>query len=1024
VSGDSFMGRRVFVAVLSALAVAMCKESPPIERLARATREAGRRQTEARLWGLPCVPYVAPARGAIGEVRGAAAETLIRSNDRHIRGVATLIVGDSLKAIETLAAVASERGGDPRVWSDLAAARYEHAREKDDVAELVWALAAANHALAINAAMPEAALNRAMILEELQLETLAKRRYTSYLTFERDPEWAAEGRRRLAALEALAPSETWKTEQPKLEAACVAGRQAEANAIAASYPQDARSWAEMVYLARWGEGVEKGDASATTWLTTARCIGVAMQAFSGEQLLPDAVEAIDRSKDKRVLAHAHVVYMQARAAYIRRALAEASPLFAEARAAFQRGRSSMEWVVRYFEGNVAYDRNDSAEALALLDAVAAAAPSSYRSLHANVDWERCLALNRLGRTYEALMAAERSVSVLDALGEHNSATRVRMSVATLSAKLGRPGDAWRVRRDLFRHASRTQDFPVLEIALNAAAADELRAGRWETAAAVYRELGHLPSISNIVRADALLWSALARGRAGLRDDALTGVAAAKTAALAIADADLRQAAIDEIRFAEAILIGEHDPQGATERLTEVIAFRRAKQLVSRLPEALVARSTLRRRAGDDPGAITDLDEAIAILAALPPTIEHNLRDSFFGTAAAAFDEAIALQAVRGNHDRAFALAEQSLDRALLARLVPGTTSAAKTLAETSAQLPADAAIVQFTSLPQQTLVIVIRRHGHRAALLGIDRKTIDARRSALVDAIARSDGATLARESRALFDALIAPLASDLRGVETLAIAADVHIAAIPFAVLRDGVTNQYLIERHAIAIAAGAGLSVQMHERAMRLTAPRTALVFGDPAFDETRFPSLPRLPGAREEALQVAELYPRAVPLVGADASKTRFLESAPSADVIHLAAHGIDNEADPLLSAIPFAATRTDGGVLSVREAAELRLMRSPVVVLTACRGAARSASSRPIRNFALAFAAAGSRAVIGSLWDVDDDTARALAIDVHRELRAGTPPAAALRHAQLMMMRSADAAENSPRAWSGFQSFGTD
>src|SRR6185369_15292579 len=99
-------------------------------------------------------------------------ETLTRSNDRHIRGVATLIVGDSSKALETLAAVASERSGDPRVWSDLAAARYEHAREKDDVAELVWALAAANHALTIDAAMPEAALNRAMVLEALQLETL------------------------------------------------------------------------------------------------------------------------------------------------------------------------------------------------------------------------------------------------------------------------------------------------------------------------------------------------------------------------------------------------------------------------------------------------------------------------------------------------------------------------------------------------------------------------------------------------------------------------------------------------------------------------------------------------------------------------------------------------------------------------------------------------------------------------------------------------------------------------------------
>ena len=1016
--GDSFKSWLVFVAAVSALVNGSCKNSSPIERLAHATREAGRRQTEARISGLPYAPYLAPARSAISKTHGAAAESLTSSKDRHMRGVAMLIVGDSSKAIETLVAAASERSNDPHVWNDLAAARYEHACQKDDVAELVWALAAANHALSIDATMPEAALNRAMILEALQLDTLAKRGYTSYLTFERNPEWIEEGRRRLAALEALAPKETWKTEQPKLEAACAAGRQAQANAIVAFFPQDARSWAEGIYLAQWGEG---GNSAATS-LTIARCIGVGLKNFSGERLLSDAVDAIDRSKDTSVLAHAHVTYKQARIAYMRRMLADAAPLFAEARSAFQRSRSPMELLVRYYEANIAYDRNNSVEALAKLDAVAAETPAAYRSLHAQMEAEKCLALSRLGRLYEALVSAERSAADFEALGEQDLATRVRGSIASLLASLGRAGDAWRVRRQLFRIASHTRDHPILEGALNAAAADELFAGRWETAAALYHEQAKLPNASVILRTDALLWSALANGRAGLKDTALDGIAAAKSNALAITDADLKLAALDDIRFGEAILIGDFDPRGAEQRLTESIALRRSKHLVDHLPEAYVARSKFRVAIGDKAGAIADLDNAIAILTEQPVTIEHDLRDSFFGTAAVAFDGAIALQAMHGNEERAFALAEVALSRALLARLALESNSKAATIDKIRSKLPSGTVLVQYTSLPRQTLAIVVDRIGSRAVFLGISRNDIDRRRSAFTDAIARNDDSAITREGRALHDALIAPLSNDLRGADTLIVTADAHVASIPFAGLRDSTTNQFLIERYVIVMAPSATLYARMDGFASRAKPPRHALVLGDPAFDEARFATLPQLPGARDEAMRIAELYPGTTALIGADASKARFIDAATSADVMHLAVHGIDNEADPLLSAIPLAATLTDTGVLTVREAAELQLTRNPVVMLAACRSAVRSSGNRPIRNFALAFVAAGSRAVIGSLWDVDDDATRALSLDVHKQLRAGTSPARALRHAQLMMMRSEVAAELSLRAWSGFQSFG--
>ena len=1022
------------IAVVVASAFFINHRSRSIESLVTSARVVGHRTTEARIVGFAHAPYLGVVRGGAsdGDSDTERMEMIAKqfiahlgdaASEAHPRGVAALLAGNVELSLATLAAAVHDHPEDPRIWNDLAAARIERARKHGSAEDLCVALAAVRHALDLNPSMPEAALNRALILDSLQLRELARGAYSAYLAVESDPTWANEGRRRLNAISTTTEKEQWAVAMPRLEAACTAGKAEEAREIVAAFPQQSRSWAEAEYLPRWGDLSKKNDPEATRWLTVARCIGVALQSISGERLLADDVSAIDAAgagtASEQALANGHVLYRQARIQYSKRDLAPAAENFVKARAELHRSGSPMELVVAHYEGCAAYDRSEYADALAMLDAVAAHTPLEYRSLHAQVDWERSLALSALGRIYEALKVAQHSAADFDALAERANTAQIRTSEATLLASLGRPSDAWQSRVDVFRDASRAGNTALLEKALGSAADDELLGGRWDVATALFREQAELPSSSPRWRTDALVWSALANERVGSHTAGASGLAAARAATLTITDASLRAAALDDIRFADAVMSLSSNPRYAATQLGETILYRTHAGFISRLPEAYVERATALRALGNEAGALSDLNAAIEILQRQPASIEHDLRDSFFGTAQRAFDDAIELNVARGDFNRVFALAERSRSRAVLARIMRSSNTETVSASALQPQLPQGTALIQFTTLPTRSVAVMIDSTHIRGVTLPADRQSLVEIEARLTTAIHDNDPAAFRDTSTRMYDLLIAPFASDLARVNTIIIAADDQIATVPFAALRDS-AGRFLIESYVLVMAPSATVYTQL-KALPSPPSPRTATasVIADPDFDATRFPTLPRLPGARDEGHAVAELYPGTQALNGANASKSRVLESLPGADIIHLATHAVENDADPLYSAIPLAGDQ----ILYVRDVAELQLSRHPVVVLAACRTATTTARGRGITNFVPAFLAAGSRAVVGSLWNVDDTTSQSFLLGLHRGMRNGKTPVVALRDEQLSMLRSADSAERNPRAWSAFQFYGS-
>jgi CHAT domain-containing protein len=116
------------------------------------------------------------------------------------------------------------------------------------------------------------------------------------------------------------------------------------------------------------------------------------------------------------------------------------------------------------------------------------------------------------------------------------------------------------------------------------------------------------------------------------------------------------------------------------------------------------------------------------------------------------------------------------------------------------------------------------------------------------------------------------------------------------------------------------------------------------------------------------------------------------------------------------------RTRDGSLRLWEVYNLQL-DAELVVLSACRSAiGPQIRGEGLLGLARGFLYAGARSAVASLWDVDDrSTSELMARFYDGYLRRGLPAAAALREAQLGILR--DARWKRPYYWAPFVEIGT-
>ncbi len=253
-------------------------------------------------------------------------------------------------------------------------------------------------------------------------------------------------------------------------------------------------------------------------------------------------------------------------------------------------------------------------------------------------------------------------------------------------------------------------------------------------------------------------------------------------------------------------------------------------------------------------------------------------------------------------------------------------------------------------------------------------------------------------DARHLYNVLLRPLESMIAGSDLLVYSPSANLRDVPFSALHDG--KGFLVQRRRVMTTA----TISSFELPPAPQHPSPALVMLPSAA-----PGVPDLSGARREVREVRGIYgPRATLWTDNAATPETFLEHAMEYDILHLASHGYVSDL-PYQNGIDFGPRR-----IRAFDVFGLRLDRAPIVMLAACRTANDSGKPTNI-SLAQAFLRAGASAVVGSLWNVEDQDTADLSIAFHRELACGATPQDALRTVQLQFIR-----DGKPiTSWAAFQ-----
>lgn len=914
---------------------------------------------------------------------------------RHAAAIAHLVAGRPAEAAEQLTALAG-RESDARIWSDLAAARYALALQRDDTSQLAGALAAADMALQLAPALPEARFNRALIIDRLGLREQARSAWQQYLAVDPAGPWANEAKRHLSD---LTPRSEFREELQRSYASLQRDASA-ARTLARRFPQEARVWGGTEILARWAAAQRAGDASAAErHLNVARAFGEELVESTGEGLLRAAVASIERAnaRERNVLAGAHLAFRGAQFTYGRNKPAEAERLFVEAERAFASAASPLALAARYFAANTAFDQGRNAEARGRLEQLAASAPAEFPAHRAQVGWQLGLVYASDTRWGDAIVTLSGSIALFERLGEYKYATSVREILAEVYDRIGDRRMAWKHRVTALRHLGQTESLQ-LQVTLDSIGHAAALEAEWPVAISFLSlELDMARRSGDDFRiAQILVMRARVQQQRQDRPAAAADLAAAARAIVRLDDPGMRERAEADRIAAEGLLA--QAPAEAATLLGTAIDFHRFRGRRMFLPELLLHRSRALLAMNRTDAAAADLDKGIEELEKQRTSLEEGeARLGVFGTADELFEDAVALAVDRGQNDRAFTYLERARARQLLESIgIAWTVPDARTI-------PQDAVVVEYASLPARLLIFIVHDGTIRVIQRGIPRAQLRGTVERLGRSVAARNDAGYRLVASELYDIIVAPIAETLPPARTLVLIPDASLRGVPFSALVDR-SGRYLVEQRAIVVAPSAAVFVRLAERRARPSQRLHLLVVGGPPAGEG---DLQSLAAVQRETMSVATAYGELATIAPKDVDAAAFERRAATSEVVHFAGHTMTTD-EGRDAALVVSRSAGPAGRLDVRNIASMSLPRTRVVVVAACssaRGEERAGEGG--MSVARAFLAAGVPSVMATLWPIDDAAAASFFPRVHRHLAAGVAPAEALRAAQLESIQQRDA-----------------
>ncbi|HEX3579238.1 MAG TPA: CHAT domain-containing protein [Thermoanaerobaculia bacterium] len=933
---------------------------------------------------------------------------------------------------------------DATALSDLAAGYALRAQREDRPSDLLNALDAAQHSVSALPRSGVARFNLALIEEDVGLTDDALDSWNQFLNTG-DSTRTVDARDHRDRLQSTDPTAQWARNRTLLPHALLAHDRARVANLIAPFPTSAEKYLEEELL-------------RTEQVDEARTLASELAHLTKDRFPIDVVEAMARSPQE--LREAHAAYANARSAD-RILAAKKQAEYEKAAQLLERGGSPLSLLARLgYAVTVSHEKpNGYARAMALLEPIDREARTrGYRHLLARIRATRASFLFFQSRYVESLAESQDALAEYERDGDAEAISDTHMRRIGVLRLAGLNELAWREAMQALRTAPHLPDTLVRhnlygDSALTASALGHAPIALLYQNTAVRmirRAIGNTPPERiDAIEALVVQLSPVLRSRAtielqldqpNIAVDDLNEAIRLNSKKISSDEGRIFLARIQEVQGQALLRI---NPRGA------VAAFSAALQQASKESRTyraslLAQRAGAQRRAGRPAAAEDDLRAALSELQAEQLfMLAHRKRgdaetvwSSYFSRFGEAYQTLIRQLADDGRDEEAFDYAEQA--RAfeplyLVSEVVPkdfdGKT---KNLAEIRQALPPGTQLIEYSVLPDQTIVWLISRERFASVRLPAGKAVVEGHASDLQRAAASRNQTAFEAKLYALYDLLMAkPLAALAAKPRRLVIVPDGPLHGLPFAALRNSNTTRYLIEDAPIEIAGSANLYLVSlrRDQALQSGAAPSVLLAGDPAFDGNLpfAQGLKPLPRARSECEKIFELYrPHVHMLMESDATIPHFLEWARESSIIHVAAHSIVNAQAPSRSYILLAPAPNEPGPLEAQAlVTRLSLDHTRLVVLSTCSSAGGlPIGAEGVAPFVRPLIGAGVPAVVGTLWNVEDATAEDLLVSFHRHYREGHDAAVALQRAQIGLLTKTN---NNPGlrpvfAWAPFQVIG--
>ncbi len=157
---------------------------------------------------------------------------------------------------------------------------------------------------------------------------------------------------------------------------------------------------------------------------------------------------------------------------------------------------------------------------------------------------------------------------------------------------------------------------------------------------------------------------------------------------------------------------------------------------------------------------------------------------------------------------------------------------------------------------------------------------------------------------------------------------------------------------------------------------------------------------------------------------ALRSTFLNKAPNYSILHLSMHGTVDDKEPLKSALQFVNEKDSLDPLAVMDVNNLQLTHNDLTVLSACNtGTGTLQRGEGIMSLSRAFAQAGCRSLVMSLWTLQDAYTTEIVTSFYDNLNKKQPKDIALAEAKRQFLMADQSERRAPNYWAALVVIGS-